>query len=78
MSDEQECLVTTSGEELGDIGGSWAVGKMLVDGCGRLERSGNHGAGFGAAACWRGAEGAHVGASGNERRRKSGGLLDPL
>ena len=78
MSDDQECVVTASGEELGDIGGSWAVGKMLVDSGGRLERSGNHGASFGAAPRWRGSERSDVGASGNKRRSQSGGLLNSL
>jgi hypothetical protein len=70
--------VTTSSEELGDMRCGWAVSELLVDGRSGLKCCSDHGAGFGAASRRRCAERSNVGASGNERRRKSGGLLDPL
>jgi hypothetical protein len=36
MSDEKEGVVTTSGEEFGDMRRGWAVGKLIVNGGGGL------------------------------------------
>jgi hypothetical protein len=48
VSDEQKCVVTTPGEEFGDMGCSRTVGKMLIN-CGScLKRRSDHRAGFGA------------------------------
>jgi hypothetical protein len=78
VSDKKESFVAASGEELCDIGGSWAVSKVLVNRGGGFKRCSDHGAGLGAATRRRCAERSNVRTGGNERRRKSGGLLDPL
>lgn len=49
VPDKEEGVSATSSEELGNMSRSRAIGKMLVDRGGRLQRCGNHGAGLGAA-----------------------------